>query len=221
MEFGTTIMRSHVAHCFRRSLTLGLIAISMTVAMVHGQTDKPQKLERLLLMPEPRELRTDISLTPQGAVSTVLSPAYEIAEYPGIRAYTEEELKKLGIGKETFAARAKVVADKLLATLQPHIAKNAEGKVIYAVYRGDRSVMACLLTAPSLPKVFESTFGPEQWVVTPDQHSLFIFPAKPEALADFSDDLADRYRSDAFSASPEVFVIKHGEEPKVIGSYAK
>jgi hypothetical protein len=202
-------------------LIRGLWLMGLLVSALGAAEAPPRKLETLLLMPEPHVLRTELSVAPAGAVLTVLSPAREIVEFPGIRAYSPEEFKRLGISVETFAERAKKAADKLLATLKPDLIKGADGKLLYAVYRGERSVMASLLMAPSLPKLFEESLGTELWVALPDQHSLFVFPAKPEAVAEFTADLADRYRSEAFAASPEIFVIKAGVEPQVVGAFAK
>ena len=89
----------------------------------------------------------------------------------------------------------------------------------YAVYRGERPIMACLVIAPALPQVFEEMFGKEIWVACPDRHSLFVFPAKPEAMEDFVADLAERFESDAHAASPEVFSLKKGEAPRVVASF--
>lgn len=193
---------------------LGLLASS-----VYAADEPPRKLETLLLLPEPRELRTSLSVEPRGAVKTVLSPAHETVELPGIATYSKDEFKRLGLSLETYLERAKNAADKLLASLKPDLIKDADGKLLYAVFRGDRAVMASLLIAPSLPALFEQTLGSELWVALPDQHSLFVFPAKPEVVSAFTSDLAERYRNDAHAASPEIFALKAGEEPKVVGSF--
>jgi hypothetical protein len=175
--------------------------------------------ESLLMLPEPRVLRTERSITPEGAEKTVLSPAREIVETAGIEVYSKEDFMRLGLSPETYAKRAEKAADKLLFTLKPDLIKDAQGKVQYAVYRGDRPVMACLLIAPSLPQVFEEMFGKEIWVACPDRHSLFVFPAKPEAMEEFVADLAERFESDAHAASPEVFSIKTGQAPHVVAAF--
>lgn len=177
------------------------------------------RLESLLMLPEPRSLRTDLSITPSDALLTVLSPAREVSDFPGIGTYSKEEFKRLGLSVETFAARAKTVADKLLGSLKPDLIRDAEGNLLYAVYRGERPIMASLLIAPSLPKLFEKEFGTEVWVALPDRHSLFLFPAKPEALQDFTADLAERYRTDVHAASAEIFAIKNGAEPRVVATF--
>ncbi len=177
-------------------------------------------LESLVLLPEPRALRTERSVTPVDAQKTVLTAAREIAGPQGVETYSAEDFKKFGLSVETFADRAKKAADKRLAGLQPEVIKDAQGKILYAVYRGDSPLMASLLVAPSLPNVFEEMFGPEIWVALPDRHSLFVFPAKTEAVEEFVPDLAERYRTDVHAASPEIFSIKKGSEPRVVGSFA-
>lgn len=191
----------------------------LSAAVLSAQEAAPRRPELLLLLPEPRVLGTDLSIRPDGARHTVFSPAREIAETPGIQAYTKEEFQKLGVSVDTFAERARAAADRLLATIQPDLVKDAEGRVRYAVYRSDLPIMACLVTAPSLPITFEKLFGAEIWVALPDRHSLFVFPANPDALQEFSTDLAERYRADAHAASPEIFTLKKGEVPKVLGSF--
>lgn len=181
--------------------------------------EKP-RLETLLMLPEPRALRTERSIVPESALATVLSPAREMADVPGIEVYSKEDFAKLGLSPETFAERAKKTADRLLVEIKPDVIKGADGKVAYAVYRGDRPVMASLLIAPSLPVIFEEMFGAEIWVAMPDRHSLFVFPARPEALEEFIADLAVRYKEDPHAASPEIFSLKKGSAPRVVAAFA-
>ncbi|MES2507345.1 MAG: hypothetical protein V4599_11615 [Verrucomicrobiota bacterium] len=199
-------------HCFLAAFCLlgGLMA----------QTPE-RRLEELLLLPEPVVMRSALSIVPEGAELTVLTPAKELTDVPGIMAYSAEDFKKLGLSVETFAERAKKVADKRLAALKPEIIKDAAGKAQYAVYRSEQPLIASLLIAPSLPAIFEKLFGAEIWVALPDRHSLFVFPAKPESLEEFAPDLADRFRTDPRAASPEIFAIKKGGVPKVVGSFVE
>lgn len=180
----------------------------------------PRKLELLLLLPEPRVLGTELSLTPEDARHTVFTPAREVAEVPGIQTYSKEDFQKLGISPETFAERARATADRLLTEIQPDLVKDAEGRVLYAVYRSERPVIASLVTAPMLAETFEKLFGPEIWVALPDRHSLFVFPPNPDALEDYTQDLNERWRADAHSASPEIFTLKKGGSPRVVGSFS-
>ena len=186
---------------------------------LHAQTER--KLETLLLMPEPKAMRSAYSITPAGSQATVLTPYRESAVSPsGIEPYSQESFSKLGLSVETFAERAKIAADKRLVLLKPDLIKGADGKIAYAVYRGESSLFATLLVAPSLPKIFEELFGKEIWVAMPDRHALYVFPAKEEAFHEFAEDLAERYTTDAFAASCEVFAIKTGSEPKVVATFA-
>ena len=182
--------------------------------------EKP-RLEPLLMLPEPRVMRTERSIVPEGAQATVLTPAREIADVSGIEVYPKEDFAKLGLSPETFAERSKKTAERLLTEIKPDLIKGADGKVAYAVYRGERPVMASLLLAPSLPGIFEEMFGTEIWVALPDRHSLFVFPAKPEALEEFIPDLALRYKEDPHAASPEIFALKKGIAPRVVAAFAK
>ncbi|HEY1049047.1 MAG TPA: hypothetical protein VGE39_04805 [Prosthecobacter sp.] len=181
-----------------------------------------RRLETLLLMPEPKAMRTAYSVVPAGAQQTVLTPYRESAVSPnGIEPYTQESFSKLGLGVETFAQRAKLAADKRLLQLRPELIKGEDGKIAYAVYRGESSLFPTLLIAPSLPGIFGELFGKEIWAAMPDRHSLYIFPANPDLLAAFAPDLADRYTTEPYAASCEIFSLKAGEEPKVVASFVE
>jgi hypothetical protein len=195
------------------------LSILLSTLPLAAQQPAPRKLETLLLLPEPRALRGPLSLAPEESRQTVLTPAQE-TEDGGIKAYTAEEFARLGFSVETFAKRAASAADKRLTMLKPEIIRDASGRVAYAVYRGESSLFASLLVAPSLPKIFEPMFGKELWAALPDRHALYIFPAQSAALQDFSADLAERFAADAFAASPEIFSLKAGEPPRVIATFA-
>lgn len=196
------------------------ILASLFAVFAFGE-EAPRKRETLLLLPEPFALRNSLSIVPPGAKQTVLTPAREKVGTPGsIEAYSTEEFQTLGLSSETFAKRAVAAADKRLATLKPDIIRDEQGRVLYAVYRGESEQFASLLVAPSLPKIFEAMLGKELWVALPDRHALYIFPAQSAALEEFTADLAIRYAEDPFAASGEIFSLKAGEEPRVIASFA-
>lgn len=203
-------------------MRLLLCLLLLTASSLHAQQPaaEERKLETLLLMPEPRAMRNSLSIAPAGSKLTVLTPYRESKLSPnGIEAYAQESFAKLGLSAETFAARAKTAADKRLLQLKPELKKGDDGRIAYAVYRGESPLFATLLIAPSLPKIFEELFGKEIWVALPDRHALYIFPAKPDLLQEFTADLAERYATDPYAASCEIFSIKVGEEPKVMASF--
>lgn len=187
-----------------------------------GGTPKavPIRVENYLLLPEPRVVRSSISVTLAKARLTVFTPVKLDPTTSRLVPYTESEFNKLGISADSFQRKAAEAADRRLATLQPELIKNEAGKVIYAVYRGEDHLFPCLLTAPSLGRIFEKVFGKEVWVVTPDRNSLYVFPAGAETLQEFADDLQDRFDSSAFPASEEIFALK-GEtgEMTVVGNF--
>ena len=189
-----------------------------SVGQAEEQPVTPGKLEPLLLLPEPRAMRTELSLVPRDSQQTVFSAARETTEVPGVVVYSNEEFRRLGLSLETFAARAKKAADRLLAGVKPDLVKGASGEILYAVYRGPRPIMASLLVAPTLPAVAESLLGGPAWAILPDRHSLYLFRAEPAAVAAFAQDLAERFKSDPHAASVEVFALQPGQEPRVVGS---
>lgn len=202
-------------------LPLCLLLIVPPLLLAQQPDAVERKLETLLLMPEPKAMRSALSFAPAGAKQTVLTPYREAPKsLNGVEAHTQESFTKLGLSVETFAQRARNAADKRLMQLRPELIKGEDGKVAYAVYRGESSMFPTLLVAPSLPKIFEDLFGKEIWVAMPDRHALYVFPAKPDLLHEFTADLADRYTTDPYAVSCEVFSIKAGEEPKVMASFA-
>lgn len=203
----------------RSFLLLVLACVSALVVVAQAQ-ESAAKLETFLLLPEPRAMRTARSVVPAGADKTVLSPARETAQSPFIEAYSEAAFKAIGISPETFAERAGSVADRLLKDLQPDWVRDEEGRVLYAVFRGERPIYASLLAAPSLPRLFEEAFGPEIWLAAPDRRALYVFPAKADVLTDFTADLLERYETDPYAASCEIFSWKRGQrQPVVVGSF--
>jgi hypothetical protein len=194
-----------------------LLAVLAFTTLLPAQTAE-HRLETMLILPEPKVLRKPLSFQPAGAELTVFTPAKELPDLPGIMAYPETEFKKFGLSVATFTEHAGKAADKRLATLKPDLIKGPDGQVQYAVYRDDSPLIASLIVAPALPGLFEKLFGSEIWVAIPDRHSLFIFPAKPEAIAEFTADLASRFRTDPRAASPEIFSLKKDAPPRVIGS---
>lgn len=198
---------------------MALVCACAALALARAQ-EAVVKPETFLLVPEPRAMRTARSITPIGAERTVLSPARETAQSPFLEVYPEEAFKAIGISPETFAERAGSVADRLLKDMQPEWVRDEQGQVIYAVFRGERPIYASLVVAPSLPRLFEAAFGPEIWLAAPDRRSLFVFPAKAATLTDFTADLLERYESDPYAASCEIFSWKRGQrQPVVVGSF--
>lgn len=177
-------------------------------------------LDPFIALPEPRVLRSKHSLVPKGAQHTVFTPAKEIAGRPGVAVYEEADFKKLGISPESFVERAGKAADARLATMQPEFIKDEAGKTRYAVFRGESPLIATLIVAPSLAKGFTALFGEELWAVLPDRNSLYVFPAKPELLEEFTADLAERYELSPYAASCEVFRIRVDQLPEVVGAFS-
>jgi hypothetical protein len=185
-----------------------------------ASTAVAKKAEPFLLLPEPRAMRSSLSKTLAESRRTAFTPAHRTADGE-LSTYSQQEFTKLGISWDTFRERAETAADRILQERQPELIKDAAGHVLYGVYRGDEPIMACLLVAPSLGQYFKKVFGPEIWLITPDRNSLYVFPAKEQAIADFAADLRQRYQDSAFAASEEVFLRKSGEALKVIGILPK
>lgn len=178
----------------------------------------PPKAEAYLMVPEPRVMGSSISKPFANAQRTVFTPARRDADGK-LHVCTREEFAKLGLSWESILERAQTAADRRLADLQPELKRDESGKVLYAVYRSDDPSIACLLVAPSLGAIFKNIFGDEVWVVAPDRNSLFVFPARNDAIEEFAEDLSERFEDNAFAASDEIFALKEGVAPRVIGSF--
>jgi hypothetical protein len=207
--------------CFLPLMMLSLLLVGSFTSAQESAPAKPKpKPESYLLLPEPRIMRSVRSLEPGGSEKTVLSPAKETTDSPFIATYSAEEFQAIGISPETFAERARTAADRLLKDLKPEWVQDEQGQVLYAVYRGERPIYASLMVAPSLPQLFEAAFGPEIWIAAPDRNALYIFPAKAAILSDFASDLEQRFRSDPYAATGEIFSWKTGKsQPVVVGSF--
>jgi hypothetical protein len=179
------------------------------------------KAEVFLLLPEPRVMKSSLSKSLGEARNTVFTPAHSPAGGKEVDAYTAAEFAKLGLGWDTFRERAEAAADRLLAARQPELIKDATGKVQYGVYRAEEPVIACLLIAPSLSQIFKKVFGDEIWLITPDRHSLYVFPAKAEAVEGFAETLRQMYQDTGFAASDEIFLRKSGATLQAVGSLPK
>lgn len=176
------------------------------------------KAEAYLLLPEPRVMGSSISRTFANAQHTVITPARQGADGK-LHVNSREEFAKLGLSWETFFERAQAAADRRLADIQPELKKDESGRVLYAVYRSDEPSIACLLIAPSLGAIFKNILGEEVWLVAPDRNSLFVFPARNEAIEEFADDLRERFEENPFAVSDEIFAVKEGVAPRAIGSF--
>ena len=200
-----------------RFIVAGMVVISSGWAW--AQQSKATR-ELLLLLPEPISLRTSISQPIEGAARTVLTPARQTDFPGGAETYSSDEFSKLGFSAATFVERARAAADKRLARLQPEYIRADDGAIQYAVYRDDSGLMATLLSAPSLGRIFQKIFGDKIWVAIPDRYALYVFPAKEEALKEFVPDLVDRYNNNPYAASPELFELSKDESvPRVIAAF--
>jgi hypothetical protein len=179
------------------------------------------KLELYLMLPEPRIMRSAYSIPLGDSRKTVFTPAQQIAAEPGLAVYSKEQFSVLGISPQSFADKAKVSAETQLAKLVPEFIKDEAGQTRYAVYRGESPLISSLILAPSLGKMAVSLFGGEMWAAIPDRNSLYLFPARQEAVEEFTEDLAARYTENAFSCSPELFLIKPGAGFSVVGQFAE
>ncbi len=180
-----------------------------------------RKLEPFLLLPMPKIVGTSHAKPVGGSVTTVFSPAREIAQAPYIEVYSDAEFAKLGISADDFEKKAREAAERLLTVYRPELIKDEAGRVRYGVYRGEKQIFACLMMAPSLGKVFENVFGKEIIVAMPDRNALYIFPPNPAVVDDFAGDMESRYELSLSAASDEVFLIKaQTGEIRALGSFS-
>lgn len=198
------------------SLSLATLADAQSTAPTVARALKP---ETYLLQIEPKAMRTANSRPYGNAQRTVFTPAREIGGEDWLETYNQADFEKLGISWESFVERARKAADRRLAALKPELVKDREGRVLYAVYRGAAPVYSSLLVAPSLAKVFEKIFGGEVWLATPDRNSLYVFPANAEVVNDFASDLEERFQTNAFAASEEVFSLNTAGELRAVAVF--
>jgi hypothetical protein len=209
-----------------RFFPLILLAVTGLACSLRGADSAPApepfKPENYLMLPEPKVTGSSTSKVFAGALRTVFTPARQVVDARSIAPYKTADFAKLGISWETFLERAQVAAERRLAVIKPELKKNEAGQIAYAVFRGADPSITCLLIAPSLGKIFINIFGKDVWVVTPDRNSLYVFPAKAEALAEFAADLQERFEGSSHPSSGEIFEIKgDGSGLRAIGSLSK
>ncbi|TLD72035.1 hypothetical protein FEM03_04740 [Phragmitibacter flavus] len=203
-------------------LWLGLSLVTSADAQSPSPTvARALKPETYLLQIEPKAMRTANSRPYGSAQKTVFTPAKEVGGDDWLDPYNKEDFEKLGISWESFVERARKAADRRLASLKPELVKDREGRVLYAVYRGAEPVYSSLLVAPSLAKVFEKIFGGEVWLATPDRNSLYVFPANAEVVNDFAGDLEERFQTNAFAASEEIFSLNTAGELRAVAVFTE
>ncbi len=208
-------------HPMRITSLFMVLACQMAHTVLAAEPAAPGgKPELFLMLPEPRAMGSDTSKNHAGSKTTVFTPARENDNGHGIRPYTAAEFAKLGISWETFLERAQATADKRLAAMQPEWKKDEAGQVLYAVFHSDDPGMAAILLAPSLAHIFKKVFPDGVWLAAPNRNTLYVFPAKPELVESFAENLKAMFDENPFAASDEIFALKDGGDPlRVVASF--
>lgn len=200
-----------------------ILVLAMGAARAAGpekppSSEVPGKAGLYLMLPEPRAMRSANSRPHGQAQRTVFTPAHQMPDGK-VRPWTKDEFARMGISWETCLDRAQDAADRRLAAMTPELKADAAGRILYAVYRGEEEVVACLLVAPSLGTIFKKIFGEEVWLAAPDRHSLYVFPAGEKVIGEFAEDLEQRFEDNPFAATDEIFAVKSGTPLRAVGSF--
>ena len=169
-------------------------------------------------MIEPRFMRPDLPQPIRGAQQTFFVPGREIAGYPGVEAYPENEYAKLRIGWDAFYKKAQEAADRWLAKIEPRVVKDEKGNPKYAAIESDRPLVSGLLIASKFHEKFGPLFGDRLIIFVPDRHHIFVFPDRQELYSQYILPMLGRFDDAPYSCSRELFLWQKGKDsPEVIG----
>lgn len=201
-----------------------LLGVQAQTAPATGLSAKQRQAYNYLIHPEPRAMRSNLSRTLSGELNTVFTPASYKPETQQLEGYSEANFKKLGIGWESFYAKAQESANFILSTLTPKPlrANGAQNAPIEAlVYTGDEAWYSSLMIASLLLTTVQPYLGDHIIVAAPDRYALYVFPAKTEILSKYTVELFERYENSPFASSEEFFSIKTGTTyPAVVGNFS-
>jgi len=165
-----------------------------------------------LLVPEARFMGHDIAWPIGGSVRTVLVP--ERRGSPLTLADTRDPHLALA----DLRRLARDNAGRLFDTLEPELARDARGVILYAVLSSpDPSLPACVL-APGFADRFFETIGPDLQIAIPNRNRIYIFPRSAVPAAELSDRVFVDYRASDYPVSREIFELS-GDGLRAVGEF--
>ena len=208
-------------------LTFGILislAVPSPAQKKRTHTD-PGKMEPYWIAIVPKDGAPPSSRPIPGARHSVFLPVFRNQNAAAVTPYSEDQFQKLRIGWPGFYEKAQNAAELWMREVIPTFRLDEKtGEPVYGAIHVEHPLTSGLLLAPSFPKLFSEALGTKDLVaVVPNQHSIYVFPAKKTTVAAFGDLVASTYGAaleDGTAASPELFFIGDPERGiHVVGGF--
>lgn len=170
-----------------------------------AQPAAPAPAQPYRIFIEPAALARPASAPLEGARATVFTPMRQ--QHGRFVPWGREEFERLRIGPDAFLQRAIQVADRDLPRVRVQRLRHArhpEGGE-YVLITSDEPVVAALMLVPRLPRWLAPALGEKQWLVAPDQYTLYVFSAGSPILETLGPEIAAQYDNAVWPATLEVF----------------
>lgn len=151
----------------------------------------------------------------EGAKKTLMVPVQEW-DY-GVRLFSAKEWKKQAFDNAEYRRNAEVVADAVMATVNPELIRDSRGVVLYALLRGEDPFLSSILLSSKFLPLFKQSLGDSVRVVLIDRQLIYVFPSSGGKLDEFGAALAEQYQQAKQPVSLEIFEVTD-KGFKVIGS---
>lgn len=200
-------------------LAVGQGAVAKETVAAKGAAEKKADLAALehFLLIEPRNLRGEVFVLPEGARRTVFSAARKGRLGP--RHFSREEFKAaFPDGWKQFYKQGVEAAAKHLESLKPKFVRDSQKVIEYAIMESDHPLTATTILAPKFRAKFTETLGEELLIAIPNRTTILVFPKLASKMPEFYDLLADLHQDAVYPASGEVFELSR-DGIRVVGAF--
>ena len=154
---------------------------------------------------EPAALARPASVPLENSRSTVFTPMRE--QDGRFTPWDKDQFERLRIGPGPFLQRAIQIAGQDLNRVRAQRLRdplNADGGE-YVLITSEQPIVAALMLSPRLRRWLEPALGEDQWLVAPDQYTLYVFSAASDILQTLGPTIAVQFENAVWPASLEVF----------------
>jgi hypothetical protein len=206
-----------------RGAALALVCLGWLVtAAAEEAAEEPGPPQPYRVFIEPAAFARPASVPLETARSTVFTPMRE--QDGRFTPWDKDDFERLRIGPGPFLQRAAQVAGEDLKRVRSRRMRdplNAGGGE-YVLLTSDEPIVAALILSPFLRRWLEPALGPDQWLVAPDQYTLYVFTAESAIIRTLGPEIATRYENAVWPASLEVFEWKpDATKPRAIASLSE
>ncbi len=184
-------------------LALFCAVIASTEVLAQDKVAKPRPRSGLLF--ESKIENPKVFSAVDGAKRTLLVPAYEW-EY-GVRIYTKETWKELGVEWNDYVNGALKVADTIVKNLKPEWVRDHRNVINYAILQSDDPFLSSVLLSKKLHPMFKEKLGENIHIVIPERGTLYLFPAEGGKLDGYGPSIVKRFKTSKNPVSVEVFLL--------------